>query len=189
VKYRFLKKYVPGIGIPPSNIYHFYIVTNVLWNILRNTMYIYIANKNQEPGTRSQENTEVRTMKTMEDIIKKCITLMLLALYFFMVSTYILYLPKYTGPSPSISTRPVVVHLHKDNSTGNLFVQIHGAFKSVPENKRKTADVLIKIAALVFLLLFSGVTLPALIRKTRVLLNAFRFSHQHYYLSLRTLRI
>jgi hypothetical protein len=129
-------------------------------------------------------------VKTRKDAIKKCISLLVLVLYFFMVTTYILYLPSYTrynnAGSPSASAS---AHLHNSHGSNNSYVQLHGAFKSVPENKRKTINILIKTAALVFLLIFSGAAIGDLIKRSRASLNTFFYPHPHYYLSLRTLRI
>ena len=127
-------------------------------------------------------------MKTGKDFIKKCISLLVLVLYFFMVTTYILYLPSYTRYNNAGST-VTSAHLHNNHSSNNNYVQLHGAFKSVPENKRKTMNVLIKTAALVFLLIFSGATLGGLIKHPAASVNTFFYQHPHYYLSLRTLRI
>jgi hypothetical protein len=107
-----------------------------------------------------------------------------------MVVTYILYLPSYTRYNSTDSATGVAsAHLNNNHGSNNSFVQLHGAFKSVPENKRKTINILIKTAALVFLLIFSGATLPGLIKRSASSLNTFFYPHPHYYLSLRRLRI
>ena len=129
-------------------------------------------------------------MKTWKDIIKNCISLLVLVLYFFMVTTYILYLPSYTRYYiAGLNIACPSTHLNNSHSSNNSYVQLHGAFKSVPENKRKTINVLIKTAALVFLLIFSGAALPGLIKRSGASANTFFYPHPHYYLSLRTLRI
>ena len=127
-------------------------------------------------------------MKTGKDIIKKFISLLILVLYFFMVTTYILYLPSYTRYDRTGLTT-TSAHIQNSRSSNDSYVQLHGAFKSVPENKRKTINVLIKTAALVFLLIFSGAALPGLIKRSGASANTFFYPHPHYYLSLRTLRI
>jgi hypothetical protein len=129
-------------------------------------------------------------VKTGKDIIKKCISLLVLVLYFFMVTTYILYLPSYTSYNNAGSSFATgSVHLHNSHRPNNSYIQLHGAFKSVPENKRKTINVLINTAALIFLLIFSVVTLLGLIKRSVTSLSTFFYRHPHYYLSLRTLRI
>jgi hypothetical protein len=129
-------------------------------------------------------------VKTGKYLIKKCISLLVLVLYFFMVTTYILYLPSYTRYSSAGSTTASAsAHLHNSRSSSNSYVQLHGAFKSVPENKRKTINILIKTAALFFILIFSGATLPGLTRRSATSLNTFFYPHPYYYLSLYTLRI
>ena len=106
-----------------------------------------------------------------------------------MVSTYIQYLPKYNSPEPKFSATSAVIHFHNDHNSNNSFIKLHGAFKSVPENKRKAINLLIKTEALVFLLVFSGLALPGLIRKPEASLSIFLNPHQRHYLSLCTLRI
>ena len=128
-------------------------------------------------------------MKTGEDIIKKCISLFFLVLYFFVVSTYMICLPKYTSAEPAVSAVSNPVRVHKANNANSLYLQLRCAFKSVPENKRKAIDLLIKTTALVFLLIFSGAVLPGLIRKSRPALTKFLYTQKHYYLSFCTLRI
>jgi hypothetical protein len=128
-------------------------------------------------------------VKIGEDIIKKFTALSILALYLLMVSTYILYLPKYNGQRSKISAATSAAFLHRSNNANNNFVQLHGAFKSVPENKRKTINLLIKTASLVFLLIFSGAALPGLIKGSGASLKTFFSLHQHNYLGLCTLRI
>jgi hypothetical protein len=127
-------------------------------------------------------------MKTGKDIVKKCISLLVLVLYFFMVVTYILYLPSYTRYN-SAGLTTTSAHLQNSHSSNNSYVQLHGAFKSVPENKRKTINILIKTAALVFVLLFSGVVIGGLVKRSRFSANNFFYPHPHSYLSLCTIRI
>lgn len=127
-------------------------------------------------------------MKSAEDIVKKRFALFFLVIYFFMVSTYILHLPKYNTPRLKTSTASTIVRLHHDNSSNDLYIQVHG-IKAVPENKRKAIDFLIKTASLVFLLIFSGATLPGLVRRSVASSDIFCYAHQHYYLNFCTLRI
>ena len=127
-------------------------------------------------------------MKTAEDIVKKRFALFFLVIYFFMVSTYILHLPKYNTLQLKTSTASTIVRLHYDSGSNDLYIQIHG-IKAVPENKRKAINFLIKTASLVFLLIFSGVTFSGPIRRSGPSLNTFLYAHQHYYLSYCTFRI
>jgi hypothetical protein len=65
---------------------------------------------------------------------------------------------------------------------------MHLAFKTVIENKLKLIGILIKTAALAFLLIFSEAAIP-LLRKSKASLNAFLYPHRPYYQTLCTLRI
>jgi hypothetical protein len=103
--------------------------------------------------------------------------------------TYILYLPKYNKPVLKISSASSVTHFHNDRTANNNYIQLHGAFKSVPENKRKAINILINNAALIFLLIFSATALPALTKKINTSLNALFYPHKHCYLNLPALRI
>jgi hypothetical protein len=127
-------------------------------------------------------------VKTGGDFIKKCLVLSILVTYVFMLSTYILFLPKYTQ-SPGASISSSFSQIQRNTGSGGLFVQIHCAFKSVTENKRKSINVLVKGGALACLLIFSGFTLPGLIKKLAKAPNFFLYAHPHYYLSFHTLRI
>jgi hypothetical protein len=127
-------------------------------------------------------------VKTAEDIVEKRFALFFLVIYFFMVSTYILHLPKYNTPQLKTSTASTIVCLHHDNGSNDLYIRIHG-IKAVPENKRKAINFLIKTASLVFLLIFSGATLHGLVRKSGASSDIFQHTHQHYYLNYCTLRI
>ena len=106
-----------------------------------------------------------------------------------MVSTYIPYLPKYNKQWAKLSATSAVTHLHNDHSSNNSYIQLHGAFKSVPENKRKAINILINTAALIFLLIFSTTVSPALTKKVNTSLNALFNPHKHCYLNLTALRI
>jgi hypothetical protein len=127
-------------------------------------------------------------VKTAEDIVKKRSALFFLVIYFFMVSTYILHLPKYNTPQLKTSTASTIARLHHDNSSNDLYIQIHG-IKAVPENKRKAIDFLIKTGSLVFLLIFSGVTLPGWVRRSALSPGSFQYAHLHHYLNFGVLRI
>ena len=127
-------------------------------------------------------------MKTAEDIVKKRFALFLLVIYLFMVSTYMVYLPKYNNPKAKISVTSNTVRLNGDNSSNESYIQVHG-IKAVPENKRKAIDFLIKTASLVFLLIFSAAALPGLRARSVASSDIFRYAHQHYYLNFLTLRI
>ncbi len=81
-----------------------------------------------------------------------------------------LYKEDITGAGST--TAPASAHLHNSHSSNNSYVQLHGAFKSVPENKRKTINILIKTAALVFLLIFGWASLAGLTKRSFFLNSA-----------------
>jgi len=114
---------------------------------------------------------------------------MLLGIYLLMVSAYVIFHPKYPAKNSEISTTNSTANLHGDSSSGNYYIQLHGAFKTVLENKHRTVNHLINIATLFFILIFSGFILPALIKKAGALSKSSFYTHCHYYLSLCTLRI
>jgi hypothetical protein len=128
-------------------------------------------------------------VKTAGPHIKKCLALLLLGIYLFMVSAYIIFHPKYPAKNSEISATNNTANLLGDNNSGNYYVQLHGAFKTVIENKHRTVNHLINIATLFFILIFSGFILPASVKKAGALLNSSIYTHSHYYLSLCTLRI
>ena len=105
-----------------------------------------------------------------------------------MVSTYISYFPNYNSNWQKTSTASNVTYLHKDNNANNCFIQIHLS-KTVVENKHKAINILIKTAALVFLLIFSEAAIPALLRKSSASSNIVLYPHRPYYQTLCTLRI
>jgi hypothetical protein len=105
-----------------------------------------------------------------------------------MVCAYIFLIPKYNRASV-ISTAETAASIQSGNNSSNSFVQMHCAFKCVPESKRKAINVLIKTASLTFLMIFGGMALTGLIREKEFSVSNFLYPQQHYYLSLRTLRI
>jgi len=129
-------------------------------------------------------------VKTGKDFIRKSISLFLLVTYFFMASTYVLYLPKYNGLGLNIVAVSNVARIHRDNTANTSYLLLHRAFKSLPDNKRTAMNVLIKMAALVFVLIFAGSTFPGLIPKSKdYLLSTVFFPHQHYCRGFGILRI
>jgi hypothetical protein len=128
-------------------------------------------------------------LKTAGPHLKECLARMLLGIYLFMVSAHVVFHPKYPAKNSEISAVNSIANLHRDNSSGNYYIQLHGAFKTVLENKHRTVNHLINIAILFFILIFSGFILPALVKKAGAFLNNSCYTHSHYYLSLCTLRI
>jgi len=128
-------------------------------------------------------------VKTSGPHIKKCLALILLGVYLFIVSAYIIFHPKYPAKNFEISATNSTANLHGDNSPGNYYIQLHGAFKTVLENKHRTVNHLINIATLFFILIFSGFILPVLIKKAGVFLNNSFYTHSRYYLEPCILRI
>jgi len=112
-----------------------------------------------------------------------------MVLYFFMVTTYKLYLPKYADQGVSISRGSVIAHLQPGNNANNTYVLVYGGFKSVPENKRKAIAILIKTASLAFLLLFAATGLSGLSSNTSAALNFIVYPHRNFYLNFCVLRI
>ncbi|MDB5025935.1 MAG: hypothetical protein JWP78_3690 [Mucilaginibacter sp.] len=106
-----------------------------------------------------------------------------------MASTYISFLPNYNSYSAEASTASNVTYVHKNNNANNRIIQTHLAFKTAVENKLKTFNILIKIAALVFLLIFSEAAIPVLLRESRAPLSILLYPHRPYYQTFRTLRI
>jgi hypothetical protein len=128
-------------------------------------------------------------VKKDKHIIKKCITLIVVVLYFFMASSYISYLPTYNTYWPKTSVESNVTYLYKNNNANNCFIKMHLAFKTIVENKLKALNILIKTAALVFLIIFSEAAIPVLLRKSRAPSNILLYPHRPYYETLCTLRI
>jgi hypothetical protein len=106
-----------------------------------------------------------------------------------MTSAYISYLPKYNSYRPKTSTASSVAYFHTDNNAHNCFLQMRVAFKTAVENKRKALNILIKTAALAFLVVFSEAAIPVLSGKSKALLTILLYPHRPYYQTFRTLRI
>jgi cation transporter-like permease len=127
-------------------------------------------------------------VKTAQYLLKKCLVLMLLGLYLFMASAYIVYHPKHIVLIPATSAANASSSLHGDNTSNNSFTQLHGALKSIIENNRKVINLLFKTTSLGFILIFLSATLAGLIRAA-VFINKplyFRFNNR---VALCTLRI
>lgn len=106
-----------------------------------------------------------------------------------MASTYISYLPNYNSYSAKNPAASNVTYLHKDNNANNRVIQMRLAFKTAVENKLTELNILIKIAALVFLLIFTEAAIPVLLRKSSPPLSILLYPHRPYYQTFRTLRI
>jgi hypothetical protein len=129
-------------------------------------------------------------VKTGKIIIEKFMILSLLVLYLFMVVTYIFYLPKYTATSVTASVSSGSRHFQQHPRSPDYFAQGHCAFKSLPENKRKTITFLLKTASLIFLLIFSGKALRCVAQRYGAApMNFFSYAHRYFYLDLCKLRI
>ena len=127
-------------------------------------------------------------MKTGKDFIRKSISLFILVTYLFMASTYVLYLPKYNSLGFNNASISNVARIHRDNTANTSYLLLHRAFKSLPDNKRTAINVLIKMAAFVFVFIFAGFTLPGLIPKSKDYLLG-TVVNQHYCRRFGILRI
>jgi hypothetical protein len=63
------------------------------------------------------------------------------------------------------------------------------AFKIAVENKLNALNILIKAAALVFLVVFSEAAIPVLSGKSKASLTILLYPHRPYYQTFRALRI
>lgn len=127
-------------------------------------------------------------MKTCGHHIKAILSLLLLVIYLFVVSAYVVFHPRNGLANVKSVTGNHADYLHRGNDSNNIYTQLHGAFKTVIENKRKAATFLIKAATLAFVLIVSRFYLPVTIR-TIASFNNLSYPHQYSYLSLRSLRI
>ncbi len=123
-------------------------------------------------------------MKTYGHHIKTCLSLLLLVIYLFVVSAYAIFHPRYNPAGVKITA----YYLHNDNGSNNAYTQLHGAFKTVIENKRKAVNFLVKVATPGFVLIFSIFTLLVIL-KTTAFINNLSYIRQQCYLTLRSLRI
>jgi len=112
---------------------------------------------------------------------------MLCGIYVGMASAYVLFHQKHINPGAGISAITITSGIQRDNSSGNLYTQLHGAFKSTVENKRKPVTLLFTVITPGFVLIFSS------LQSAYLITGSIGFNPQylqlHSYLSLCTLRI
>ena len=113
---------------------------------------------------------------------------MLCGIYVGMASAYVLFHQKHINSGAGISAITITSGIQRDNSSGNLYTQLHGAFKSIVENKRKPVTLLFTVITPGFVLIFSSLQSAYLITGS-VGFNSPQYLKPHSYLSLRTLRI
>jgi hypothetical protein len=136
----------------------------------------------------------IQYMKNDTYHIKKYLILML-AIYFLVSSTYVLFIPGYSfsgTASRSIFNASLVLNFDHHTNTvnnNNTNARIHHLYKSIPENKRKALVVLLLVSTLfTFLNLISSFLLRFL-RKQDNYLSVFADSNPHYYLKFCSIRI
>jgi hypothetical protein len=100
------------------------------------------------------------------------------------VSAYVIFHPRYNPAG----VKNTAFYLHNDSGSNNAYTQLHGAFKTLIENKRKAVNFLVEAALPGFVLIFSAFTL-CLVLKSTAFVNNLSYPHQHCYLTLRSLRI
>jgi hypothetical protein len=123
--------------------------------------------------------------------IAKYLVFTFLSIYLFTVTAYIIFHPKYIVTNFGIVTiNGPAAHGHSKNNPGNVyFTQLHGAFKTIIENKGKAISLLICTIGVLFILVFNR--LAVFCRKGKLLnfFNSPLFALPRHYLSLCTLRI
>ena len=127
-------------------------------------------------------------MKTEKHHIKKGLTVMLLLAYLFSVSAYVVFHPKHPDGF-RVFASAASSHVQQNSSSANNYNLLHGAFKSVIENKLRAKSFSVQTAVFVFILIFSSFTLFNRVKKACLCFNPVHYVHPHNYLSLRTIRI
>jgi len=128
-------------------------------------------------------------MKTGKNISIKLFVVCLLTGYLFIALTNIFYLPKYNSAKAkgSIASNYSSVHPNNYNAANGTYLLLHRAFKSVKENKRDPASILLQFAIITsfgfYVIAASGIA-----RKSNSQRPSFYY-HQYFYLSFCTLRI
>ncbi len=84
--------------------------------------------------------------------------MILLLVYVFTISTYIIFLPNHTvvpfsTPGSALAS---ISTISNANASGNFYVKQHGAFKTTNQNTRKTITILLNIAIAVTLFAACG---------------------------------
>ncbi|TWI95551.1 hypothetical protein JN11_04290 [Mucilaginibacter frigoritolerans] len=128
--------------------------------------------------------------------IKKYFIILMMMIYLFISSTYILFLPIYhfSGAiSQSSFTSPLVIN-HCPNNTGainanNTNARIQHLYKSIPENKRKVIATLLLISTIFTFLHFISSVLLNFLKKRGDYLYRFIGFYQPCYLKFCSIRI
>lgn len=131
-------------------------------------------------------------MKTNNPVVKKYLILSLLVVYFFTALTYTVFLPKYNtfinNPEPNIHLTLNPAHLNNNYGSNNSQITFHCIFKSLAENKRNNAIILLLITAFTLLFL-NGVTLKGLLKNPDKHLKLFFLPTRYSYLNFCSLKI
>jgi hypothetical protein len=123
-------------------------------------------------------------VKTYGHHIKTALSLLLLVIYLFVVSAYVVFRPRYNPAGVKITA----FYMHNDSGSNNAYTQLHGAFKTLIENKRKAVSFLVEAALPGFVLIFRTVTLLS-VSKVPAFDSDLSYIRQYCYLTLRSLRI
>ncbi len=127
--------------------------------------------------------------------IKRYLVILVLTIYFFVTSIYVLFLPNYNFSNiisnsliNSSSVLNITHHL-KDITFNNSTVRIHLFCKSITEDKRKAVYALYLISTILTLLIATNSILLSFLRKSAEYLKLFADLHQHSYLKFCSIRI
>ena len=130
-------------------------------------------------------------MKMIFFHIKRYLVILLLTIYFFVSSIYVLFLPGYNFSNiisnPLIHSSSVlnITHLRNDIDFNNSSVRIHRLCKSITEDKRRAIYALYLISSILTLLIVTN----SIFRKPAEYLKLFAELPQHYYLKFCSIRI
>jgi hypothetical protein len=127
-------------------------------------------------------------VKTAKHHIKKTLLVILSLAYLFSVSAYVVFHPKCPDASAA-SAAAATPHLQQNSSPANNYNLLHGAFKSVIENKIRAKSFSRVTTTFIFILAFSLFDLLIRDKKSRLFLSSVPYTRPHNYISLRTFRI
>ena len=128
-------------------------------------------------------------MKKVKHIISAVAAALLAAIYLFVASAYISYLPGYTGSGHAIYRLPGSVFVRNNYTSNSPRIVLHRVFKSVAENKRRLAVPLVSVAILVFSTAFDNRMLTVGQNKPSLYFPGFGGPHPYTHLQLCMLRI
>lgn|GEM_PF-6205057 len=135
-------------------------------------------------------------MKTDSTIVKKYLALLLLMTYLFISSSYIFFLPRYNihivANNSNGKTVASTINFHRPHfgkGVANSYVVFHRIYKSVTENKRHSAILLLAAATFFISIILSGADLAVSLKITGNRRRIFPVPHRSSYLTFCTLRI